>query len=328
MRTQIAVGVIYNDTGDKVLLALRPDNVPQGGLWEFPGGKIMPGEDINQALERELYEELGLRVISSSPLITVNHDYPDSSVTLNVRSVTGWNGEIFGREGQRIEWVSVGDLARRKFPEANRAVVTAVRLPSLYLITPNQEVYNEGFMQDLDEILSAGVKMLQFRSKYSGTPHRANTIRRILEICDKNTCKLIVNGDPWEAVDFLCHGVHLSSKHLLQINTRPLPYDKWVGVSCHNQAELDHACRIGADFAVLGPVKKTSSHSGTGSMGWDNFASLVHLAEIPVYALGGMVGTDMGTAQEYGGQGLAVISAVWGAADKAEAARRILEKKV
>lgn len=326
-RTQIAVGVIYNETGDKVLLALRPDNVLQGGLWEFPGGKIMQGEDINQALKRELYEELGLKVISSSPLITVNHDYLESSVTLNVHTITDWNGVVSGREGQRIEWVPVNDLIQREFPEANRAIITAVRLPPLYLITPDLEIYNQDFMRDLDDILHTGVKLLQFRSKLLGISERRNVIDRILEHCNANGCNLIVNGGPEEVVDSGCQGVHLSSKQLLQLNTRLLPAYKWVGASCHSLMELDHAYRIGADFAVLGPVKSTVSHPATKPMGWEHFASLTHRSAIPVYAIGGMGRADMKTARGYGGQGVAVIGAVWGARDKAGAVKRILQKK-
>ena len=328
MRTQIAVGVIYNETRDKVLLALRPDHAAHGGLWEFPGGKIMAGENIDRALERELYEELGLRVTSSSPLITVDHDYPDSSVTLNVRVVTDWNGDIFGREGQRVEWVPVDALEERNFPEANRTIITAVRLPSLYLITPDMQNYDEEFMRDLDDILCAGVKLLQFRCKFQGSTDRPATIGKILDICKGNSCKLIVNGTPEEAMDLCCYGVHLSGKRLLELKTRPLPADKWVGASCHNRRELDHAHRIGVDFAVLGPVKNTASHPGTGPMGWKTFATLARRTAIPVYALGGMDSADMRTARENGGQGVAVISAVWNASDKTDAVKKILEKNV
>lgn len=328
MRTQIAVGVIYNKQGDKVLLALRPDNVSQGGLWEFPGGKIIPGEDLTRALVRELYEELGLRVISAGPLITIDHDYPDLSVTLHVMEVTNWSGTVSGREGQYIEWVSLDGLMEKNLPEANRAIAAAARLPPLYLVTPDLPVYDQGFLDDLAEILRAGVRLLQFRCKHPRIQDNPEAIRNILEICNQYRCTLLVNGVPADVIRHRSHGVHLTSKLLLSLDNRPLPNDKWVAASCHNQEELDHACRIGVDFAVLAPVQVTASHPGAEPMGWKTFAGLARCSTIPVYALGGMNIGDPWKARDKGGQGAAMVSAIWDAPDKADAVRRILDKKV
>ena len=328
MRMEVAVGVIYNKTRDKVLLALRPENTAQGGLWEFPGGKLKPGEDIDQALARELNEELGLRVVTSSPLISINHDYPGMPVTLHVRVVTNWNGTASGMEGQTIEWVSLNGLSGMKFPQANHAIVTAARLPALYLITPDLPVYDRDFIHDLDSLLSAGVRLLQFRCKAAGLQGNDKIIRKISDICNKYECKFIINGTPDDAKIYPCHGIHLTSQLLLGLESRPLPGDQWISASCHNQEELNHACRIGLDFAVLSPVQSTVSHPGTEPLGWDAFAGMVRSSTIPVYALGGMEFSDLRKARINGGQGIAMISGVWNARDKAEAVRSILDNKV
>ena len=127
-RLQIAVGVVFKQSENKVLIAKRPDNVDQGGLWEFPGGKCRDDETVIAALKRELYEELNLIVDSCSPLITIKHDYLQQKVNLDVWSVTDWHGEIYGKEGQLTEWVSVLSLSQRNFPAANSGIIDAIHL--------------------------------------------------------------------------------------------------------------------------------------------------------------------------------------------------------
>ena len=125
-RLHIAVGVILNETGDKVLIAKRPDNVHQGGLWEFPGGKVHSNETVQEALKRELQEELNLIVENATPLICINHDYYDLKVKLDVWTVDCWSGEVRGNEGQIVEWILVSELKEREFPDANVGIVKAI----------------------------------------------------------------------------------------------------------------------------------------------------------------------------------------------------------
>jgi 8-oxo-dGTP diphosphatase len=127
-RLHIAVGVIFNQQKDKVLIARRPDNVHQGGLWEFPGGKCHADEDVVTALKRELLEELNLMVDKCQPLISINHDYPKQQVKLDAWSVLDWHGDIYGKEGQTIEWVAVSRLSQRQFPSANKKIIDLVQL--------------------------------------------------------------------------------------------------------------------------------------------------------------------------------------------------------
>jgi 8-oxo-dGTP diphosphatase len=126
----VAAGVILNSSR-QVLLALRPKDRHKGGLWEFPGGKVEAGESVQQALARELLEELNLVVLDSSPFLVIDHDYGDKLVTLDVWLVTAFSGEPHGSEGQRIAWVDLSELHGYEFPEANVAIVDALsRLPA------------------------------------------------------------------------------------------------------------------------------------------------------------------------------------------------------
>jgi 8-oxo-dGTP diphosphatase len=92
---------------------------------------------------------------------------------------------------------------------------------------------------------------------------------------------------------------------------RPLPADRWLGVSCHDAAELLHAVRIGADFATLSPIFPTPDHEHAQALGWERFADLVAHAPMPVYALGGMEGEDIDAAWMAGAQGIAAIRGLW-----------------
>ncbi|MGK0442269.1 MAG: 8-oxo-dGTP diphosphatase [Pseudohongiellaceae bacterium] len=122
----VAVGVIV-DTEQQILIALRPSHAHQGGLWEFPGGKVESGETVQQALIRELQEELGIIGSDLSPLTNICHDYGDKSVHLDVWWVRGFAGEPEGKEGQPIRWVNAQDLLAMEFPEANQAIITAIQ---------------------------------------------------------------------------------------------------------------------------------------------------------------------------------------------------------
>ena len=122
----VAVGVIIGP-GNTILIALRHRDSHQGGLWEFPGGKVEVGESVERALDRELGEELGIAVDKVRPLMAINHDYPDKSVCLDVWWVERFSGEPEGREGQLIRWVKVDDLINYSFPQANQPIVEAIQ---------------------------------------------------------------------------------------------------------------------------------------------------------------------------------------------------------
>lgn len=122
---KVAVGIIIN-AQHHVLVALRPAHNPHGGLWEFPGGKFEVNETPQQALARELSEEIGVIATCMSPLIKVQHDYGVIKVELDTWRVDKFLGKPFGREGQSIRWVDCDELLRLAFPEGNRKIVSAV----------------------------------------------------------------------------------------------------------------------------------------------------------------------------------------------------------
>ena len=118
----VAVGVLIDNAG-RILIAKRAATAHQGGLWEFPGGKVESGETTPMALTRELAEELGIIVHDSTQLMSVSHDYGDKQVLLDVYQVTQWAGEPHGLEGQPLAWVMPAKLGNYAFPAANDSIV-------------------------------------------------------------------------------------------------------------------------------------------------------------------------------------------------------------
>ena len=122
----VAVGVVRNEGGE-VLISLRHPDSHQGGLWEFPGGKVEVGESLESALARELREELGIDIGRLAPLLQVRHDYGDKQVLLDVWLVDSFQGEAQGLEGQDTKWVTPLQLVDYEFPAANYPILEAVR---------------------------------------------------------------------------------------------------------------------------------------------------------------------------------------------------------
>ncbi len=122
----MVAGVIYSADRSRVLIARRPDHLHQGGKWEFPGGKVDVGENPQQALCRELREELALETIHCERLMVVHHDYADKSVLLDVWQVLGFSGTPVGNEGQAVVWVDLDQLSTYEFPAANQQIVALV----------------------------------------------------------------------------------------------------------------------------------------------------------------------------------------------------------
>lgn len=121
------VAAVITNNHHEILIARRPQASHQGGLWEFPGGKLEPGETPAQALRRELQEELGIEIAQFGPLLTVHHQYPDQAVLLDVWRVWEWQGQPAGMEQQPICWVPPEQLNHYDFPEANWPVVRAIQ---------------------------------------------------------------------------------------------------------------------------------------------------------------------------------------------------------
>ena len=122
----VAAGIIWHADNARILIARRPQHLHQGGLWEFPGGKVESGESTEAALARELHEELHIRYQYAEHFQRIQHDYSDKTVCLDFYHVRGINTDIQAQEGQKWRWVTIHELAHYTFPAANNAIVDAL----------------------------------------------------------------------------------------------------------------------------------------------------------------------------------------------------------
>lgn len=289
---QVAVGVVQDKAG-RILIARRPESAHQGGLWEFPGGKLERAETVLQALDRELFEELDIRVESTSPLIEIVHNYPDKQVCLHVHKVDSWRGQVRGKEGQPVCWVTPKELGHYPFPAANYPILNALQLPEHCLITGDFENYQD-FADRLQRALdSSGVSMVQVRAhQLSQTDYEA-LAGLACRICQSRAVSVVLNHASALSLapKLGAAGVHLTAQQLMGLTARP--DQALVGASCHSGEELARAGNLGINYAFLSPVKPTASHPGARPLGWDRFADLTRRARLPVYALGGLGPEDL-----------------------------------
>lgn len=307
-RIQVVAAVI--ERNNQIFLAKRPDHLHQGGLWEFPGGKVENNETALDGLKRELFEEIDIKVTSAQPLIKINHEYPDKSVCLDVWYVTDFTGEAKGKEGQKVCWTPKRKLIDFKFPAANKSIVTATQLPQKYLITPEPALMEEQrFLYRLENAFRNGIQLAQLRTKKLSSETLSQLYPKAQQIAHSYNATLLLNCSIVEAQKLNVSYIHLSSKNLMSADSLPTHF--FTAASCHNQQEVEKANSLGVDFIVIAPVNKTQSHPNTAPLGWTQFESLCHIAAVPAYALGGMREKEIQTVTNKGGQGIAAISALW-----------------
>jgi 8-oxo-dGTP diphosphatase len=122
----IGVAVIWNEQ-EQILIDRRRPEGAMGGLWEFPGGKIEPGETMQECIEREIYEELGIKIAVGEHLITIDHTYTHLRVTLTVHHCRHLTGVPQPLESDEIRWVGLNELEEFAFPQANIQIIAALK---------------------------------------------------------------------------------------------------------------------------------------------------------------------------------------------------------
>lgn len=299
------------DAEGRVLLAQRPAGKHLAGYWEFPGGKVEPGEDPIAALRREIREEIGVDIGEATHLIAVPWRYPGKTILLDVYRVDDFLGVPHSCEGQALKWVPLLSLDPDEMPAADHPVIHALHLPSTYLVTPEPGDDDAAFLDRLDTALDRGVRLVQLRAKALADARLLPLAREALRRAHRAGAQLVINGR-FDLVEELgLDGVHLTATQLRTLEERPLSRLRWVGASCHDADDLALAQKLNVDFVVFGPVAATASHPNATPIGWDAFATFCAASTTPVYAIGGMRRDDVAQALASGGQGIAAITGLW-----------------
>ena len=304
----VAAAVITRNDG-QYLLGQRGPGTFYPGYWEFPGGKVEPGETPRDALVRELHEELGIEVVEATPWIVREHVYEHAHVRLHFFRVTQWRGELRDHVHTALVWQTPQAPTASPMLPANGPLFAALKLPDHYGITHAWKIGTHAQMAALDTALANGLKLMQIRESTLPEMQRESFVAAAVARCQQHGAQVLVNGDAQLARACGADGIHLPAPQLMRLNQRP-PFPL-VAASCHERRELELAARLGLDFAVLGPVKSTASHPGAAGIGWDSFAQLIAGLPLPVYAIGGLSSVDMRLAQAAGAQGIAAIRSAW-----------------
>jgi 8-oxo-dGTP diphosphatase len=300
----VAAAVIQRPDG-AFLLAQRPHGKVYAGYWEFPGGKVEPGEPPTQALARELHEELGVEVETAYPWITRVFTYPHATVRLQFYRVVKWKNEPHPREDQAIAWHKLGGTMASPMLPANAPVLASLAFPAEYAITDAARFGSALMLDMLERRMAQGLKLVQLREPALSAEERRAFCDDAIGRAKRYGCKVMVKA-PHPGAD----GIHFTAAELMQMTQKPKT--GLVAASCHTREELERAMRLELDFAVLGPVKATASHAQAAPMGWDAFGRLVRGTTIPVYGIGGLTRADMEQAWRAGAHGVAMIRGAWG----------------
>ncbi|GBG02047.1 hypothetical protein AZSI13_13740 [Azospira sp. I13] len=308
--TEVSAAVIERADGQEFLLACRPEGKVYAGYWEFPGGKVEPGETHRQALDRELHEELGITVTAATPWLSRRFVYPHATVRLKFFRVTAWEGVIAPIEHSGFAWAHIGaDPGVAPILPANDPILRALALPPVYALTQAEHRGAAAELARLEQALQGGLKLVQVRDKTLPAAERAAFAAQAVALAHAHGARVLLNAAD-AAADALAReigadGIHLPASRLMDLAQRPdFPL---VAASCHDPAELAQADRLALDFAVLGPVSPTPTHPGAPVLGWKHFGEWVFDCALPVYGLGGLTRHSLAEARQHGAQGVALM---------------------
>ena len=307
MIVEVAAAVLQRADGS-FLLAQRPAGKVFAGYWEFPGGKVEPGEAPALALARELHEELGIDVERAYPWITRVFAYPHATVRLRFYRVLKWKNEPHPREKQALAWQRLEAVMAEPMLPANAPVLASLALPWEYAITDAGTLGVSKMLALLEDRLEEGLKLVQVREPKLTAEERGLFTEQVIGLAHRYGCKVMVKA-PSAAISPGAHGLHLTAAQLMKLESKPV--NMLVAASCHTRAELERAMELELDFAVLGPVKRTPSHESGPPLGWGEFTTLAHEASIPIYAIGGLTAADRDAAWGAAAHGVAMISGAW-----------------
>lgn len=295
------VAAVLEQPDGTFLLAQRPAGKVYAGYWEFPGGKVEPGEAPAAALARELHEELGIEVRRAYPWLMRIYAYPHGTVRIRFYRVTEWRADPQPREDQAIAWQARGAPSAAPMLPANAPVLAALRLPYEYAVSDAARRGIAPMLERLARRLAGGLKLLQIREPALSAAERALFTEQAIGLAHRHGCKVLTKT-PFPGAD----GRHFTALELLSLAERPRA--GLAAASCHSREELARATALELDFAVLGPVLEKG---GAAGLGWEHFADLARDCAIPVYAIGGLRPADREAAWRHGAHGVAMIRGSW-----------------
>jgi 8-oxo-dGTP diphosphatase len=301
--TEVAVGVLWRADG-AVLLADRPAGKPYAGYWEFPGGKIEPGESVEHALARELNEELGIDIGPAQPWVTFEFDYPHAYVRLHFCRVYDWRGEPQGREGQQLRFFRLDQPLPQPLLPAAQPALRWLTLPvRAARVDPDRDLAR--LLPEVDAALAAGLRLLIVRGESSAASESAHRMAISQIALRAAACGALLMTSGTADDD---GNLHLAEPALAdwQRGTGT----GWVGVDASSRDTLVQAAARGCDFALLSPVLAANGEPNA-PLGWHGVRALLRHAPLPVFVGGGLSAADLPAAQSAGAHGIVLPLVDW-----------------
>jgi 8-oxo-dGTP diphosphatase len=307
---EVAVAVIEGPHRT-VLLAQRPAGKPMAGYWEFPGGKLEPGETVLDALKREIDEELGIEVQSADPWVVLPFDYPHARVRLHFMRVFQFSGRPEAREGQAFRFEPINQWSAEPWLPGALPLKRWLQLPDYYAISNAYEMGEEAFVNRFAMHQVPEQRFwLQLREPLLSEDRFEKLFVAVLDIARKKGVTLLVNSRHAESYWYRADGVHLTAHDLHRVGRGAA---RLAIASCHEERDLEVAALGLCDGAMLGNVAPTASHPGRAPLGWPGWRALAAQAALPVFALGGISANSatLKQARSFGAHGVAAQRGFW-----------------
>lgn len=308
-KQSVAVG-IARQSKDYILFSKRASSQHCAGFWELPGGKIHFNEDPEDALKREWYEELGVRVTRLSPFIELTHNYSDLQVKLFVFEVDEYEGDVRGCEKQDLAWINPRTLNIEECIPGSRMIVRLLLQSRTLLITPEPYCESE-FLHILECSLKQQIRLVRFRQGNLSIQEYTVLAKRVVALCRFYSARCILDNSQL-VKKYNADGWHCTSRMLRLLKNNPIDLAHYsCSASVHDEFELELARKLGCHFILMSPVLPTATHPEKEGLGWQRFRVFCKQASMPVYALGGMSNEHLSLIKSSGGYGFASISSLW-----------------
>jgi 8-oxo-dGTP diphosphatase len=297
------VGVLVRSDG-AVLLADRPAGKPYAGHWEFPGGKIEDGESVEQALVRELREELDLRVGRSDPWVVIEHDYPHAYVRLHFRRIFDWAGAPRPIEGQRLQFLVPGATAPAPLLPAAVPALRWIQLPTVSGHSPGGALEAGAAEAWLEGALARGLRQILWHEPSLDDAQLAIALPRCMARARSYGARLLVDARSARRLGpgaDLPEGLFLCAADLRRADARPAA--DWVGAQAGTHGDLARAASLGCDFAVLAAQPSESDDGGPGPQ---RLAEQCRDSPLPLYVTEPLSAAGLDQARRAGAHGLAL----------------------
>jgi len=302
--TPVAVGVLVRADG-AVLLADRPAGKPYAGYWEFPGGKMQSGESVEQALKRELAEELGVCVRASDPWVVLEHDYPHAYVRLHFQRIFDWVGTPHPVEGQRLIFLPPGELAPSPLLPAAVLPLRWMQLPAVTGYSQQTSSDAHEALQWIEGALARGLRQILWYEPMLTGPARWEAARGASARARAYGARLLIDSRMDDCALALGQGCFLGAETLRGSNVRPRA--PWVGAAVQTPTDLERATALACDFAVIEPAPADSSAGAEDRLAtWERIGALCRQCPLPLYADLALSVQNLRQARRYGAHGLAV----------------------